>query len=206
MNDISLWWSTVLANVRGPKDDLDLQEYKELYLKNRPPVEVAAMIDQELGTPTLDEKDHLWDSRFIQRARDISLWSKDPSTKCGAVIVSPLTHRVVGEGYNGFPQGMSDAPELYANRKVKYQRIIHCEMNAVLDAGRQSAGCTLYTWPCISCDRCSPHMIQVGIKRAVAPLPSADMYSRWGEGIEITRANYKEVGIICDELQVTTCG
>jgi deoxycytidylate deaminase len=36
-------------------------------------------------------------------------WSKDPSTKVGAVIVRPdLT--VASIGYNGFPRGMSDDP------------------------------------------------------------------------------------------------
>src|SRR5690348_10005783 len=87
-----------------------------------------------------------WDKRFLELAQLVAGWSKDPSTKTGAVIVSP-ERTIVAVGYNGFPKLMDDAPELYANREVKYSRIVHCEMNAVLNAGHRVDGSTLYTWP-----------------------------------------------------------
>ena len=76
-----------------------------------------------------------WDQRFMDLAQLVSTWSKDPSTKTGAVLVSPDKKDVI-LGFNGFPSRMSDAPELYANREVKYSRVVHCEVNAVLHARR----------------------------------------------------------------------
>ena len=98
-----------------------------------------------------------WDKRFLALAQYVSTWSKDPSTKTGAVIVSG--RRVVSLGYNGFPQGMPDLPVLYDDREEKYSRVVHCEINALLFAERTVRGCTLYTWPFLSCDRCFVQMV-----------------------------------------------
>ncbi len=45
-----------------------------------------------------------WDKRFLKLAREISTWSKDPSSKIGAVIVND-ERRILATGYNGFPRG-----------------------------------------------------------------------------------------------------
>ena len=42
-----------------------------------------------------------WDYRFLDMASLISTWSKDPSTKVGAVVVDD-DRRIVSLGYNGF--------------------------------------------------------------------------------------------------------
>jgi len=42
-----------------------------------------------------------WALRFLGLASYISKWSKDPSTKVGAVIAQG--NRIVSLGYNGFP-------------------------------------------------------------------------------------------------------
>jgi dCMP deaminase len=110
-----------------------------------------------------------WDVDFIALAES---WakrkSKDPSTQVGAVIVRP-NRSIVSMGYNGFPQGMNDDGGLYAHRPTKSSRVIHAEMNAAIFAREDLTGCTLYTWPFAPCDRCAVHMIQMGIKRVVAP-------------------------------------
>lgn len=112
-----------------------------------------------------------WDERFLLLAQHIAQWSKDPSTKCGAVIVRP-DRTIVSLGYNGFPRGMSDAPELYKNRVVKYRRVIHAEMNAILTAGAADLrDCCLYTWPIPPCERCAAHILQTGIRRVVSLRP-----------------------------------
>ena len=49
-----------------------------------------------------------WDEYFMGLAHLSALRSKDPSTQVGAAIVDE-NHRVVSVGYNGFPQGVSDA-------------------------------------------------------------------------------------------------
>ena len=99
-------------------------------------------------------------------------------------------------GFNGFPAGMKDDDELYANRDEKLSRIIHCEMNALLFANRKMLpeGCTLYTHPFMSCDRCVVHMIQAGIRRYVAPIPTTAQAERWGDSFARTRKYILEVG------------
>ena len=42
-----------------------------------------------------------WDIRFLKMAEMVSLWSKDTSTKTGAVIVRP-DHSVASLVFNGF--------------------------------------------------------------------------------------------------------
>lgn len=132
-----------------------------------------------------------WDFRFLDQAKLVASWSKDPSTKTGAVIVAP-NGSVVSQGFNGFPANMPDTPELYANREEKYSRIIHCEMNAAMYAHKSLVGTTLYTYPFISCDRCFVHMLQLGVTRFVAPKATEDQLTRWGPAFERVR-NYARV-------------
>jgi len=143
-----------------------------------------------------------WDLRFLEMAKLVSTWSKDPSTKCGAVITNG--NRVVSVGFNGFPQNMIDLPENYSNREEKYSRIVHCEMNALLFAKENTAGCTLYTWPLMSCDRCFVHMAQSGINRFVAPKPSDELVTRWGAAMDRVRVYIKESGAELVEIDLNT--
>lgn len=132
-----------------------------------------------------------WDRRFLELAETVSKWSKDPSTKVGAVIVD-TDKRVVSLGFNGFPQQFKDIEAEYNDRETKYGQIVHGEINAILFARRSLEGCTLYTWPSISCDKCSPIVVQSGIKRVVCPRPTSDMVSRWGDKFAISRNNFRK--------------
>lgn len=140
-----------------------------------------------------------WDKRFLDMARLVSTWSKDPSTQTGAVIVRP-DKTVLSVGFNGFPKKMNDNDELYADREVKYSRIIHCEMNAVLHSPETVNGCILYTYPFASCDRCAVHMIQAGIVRFVFPELPEDKVERWGEALKKSVAYFEEAGVDWAEL------
>ena len=137
------------------------------------------------------DKVELWDSRFLELASLISSWSKDPSTKVGAVIVDDKK-RIVSVGYNGFAHDTTDNPDLYNNREEKYKRIIHGEINAILFASRQLDGCTLYTVPFMPCPRCSSIIIQVGIKRVISYKTNND---RWSDDFKISRELFKEANI-----------
>lgn len=139
-----------------------------------------------------------WDEHFLRLAELTSRVSKDPSTKVGAVLVSPDRTDII-LGYNGFPRKMPDLPEHYENREEKYSRIVHGEVNAVLLARRSVQGYTLYTWPCLSCERCAVLMIQAGIERVVAPYPAEDMRSRWGTSLDRSRQFFRECGVsVCE--------
>jgi dCMP deaminase len=131
-----------------------------------------------------------WDNRFLDLAKLIGSWSKDPSTQVGAVIVDN-NNRIISVGYNGFPKGIEDNQRLQ-DRETKYKIIVHGEINAILFANKSVSGCTLYTSPFEPCPRCAGLIIQSGIKRVVAP---KNNNSRWEEDFKISRELFKEAGI-----------
>ena len=140
-----------------------------------------------------------WDLYYLNMARYIATKSKDPSTQTGAVIVRP-DKSVISVGFNGFPKGMNDSPELYADREKKYSRTVHCEMNALLHARQDVSGGTLYTWPFASCDRCAVHMIQAGIKRYVFPEMPPEKAARWKDIMELAESYMREAG--CEVVKI----
>lgn len=142
-----------------------------------------------------------WDLRFLELARLVSTWSKDPSTKAGAAIIRP-DKSVLSVGFNGFPKQMGDSEELYANREVKYSRIVHCEINALIHAKTGIDGCTLYTYPFLPCDRCCVQMIQAGISRVVAPIASAETMTRWAKSFELSKSYLAEAHVDVTELDL----
>lgn len=142
---------------------------------------------------------HKWDRRFIALAELVASWSKDPSTQCGAVIVRP-DRTVASVGFNGFPKGADDSPELYADRDLKLSRVVHAELNAILHAKEPLDGYTIYTFPAgisPTCDRCAAHVIQSGIKRVVhyASAPGDDFSDRWRTAMERALTIYEEAGV-----------
>lgn len=141
-----------------------------------------------------------WDRRFLELAKLVSTWSKDPSTQVGAVIAG-FDKRVVSVGFNGFPQWMEDDEALLSNREEKYSRIVHGEINALIFADRAAvAGATLYTHPFMPCDRCVVQLLQAGIDRFVAPKATDDQLARWGAAFDKTRRYIQECGAQLEEV------
>jgi dCMP deaminase len=136
----------------------------------------------------------VWDRRFLALAEHVSTWSKDPSTKVGAVIVRP-DRSIASLGYNGFPRGMSDFEAVYNDREEKYSRVVHGEINAILAAREPLHGYTLYTWPFAPCDRCAVQVIQAGIKRVVCPVVPADKLERWKAIMDRAVGYFEECGV-----------
>ncbi|WP_461320368.1 deoxycytidylate deaminase [Bradyrhizobium elkanii] len=135
-----------------------------------------------------------WDRYFLTVAQAVSTASKDPSTKVGAVIVRP-DKTMASFGYNGFPRGIADTDERLNNREVKYDLVVHGEINAILTAREPLHGYTLYTWPFITCKRCSLHVIQAGIKRVVAPELPEHLKERWAASVRDAGQLYDEAGV-----------
>lgn len=131
-----------------------------------------------------------WDHRFLDLAEFISNWSKDPSTKVGAVITDN-ENRVVSIGYNGFPKNITDDARL-DNRDTKYKIIVHGEMNAILFANKSLEHCTLYTYPFMPCSRCASMIIQTGIQRVVS---YNNIPERWKEEFELSKYLFKESSV-----------
>lgn len=139
-----------------------------------------------------------WDRRFLEMAALVASWSKDPSTKCGAVIVRP-DRSVASVGFNGFPRGVDDLPEHLENRDEKYGRVIHAEVNAILAAAEPLHGYTMYTWPPgwgPTCDRCATCVIQSGISRVVhIKVGGSGFADRWREAAERGLDMYRRAGV-----------
>jgi len=132
-----------------------------------------------------------WEIRFLKLAKHISEWSKDPSTKVGAVIVDDKK-RIVSVGYNGFPININDSSERLDNREIKYKMIVHAERNAIIFAQRPLIGCTIYTYPFMPCSACAGMIIQSGIKRAVSYHTTN---KRWIDDFAITMDMFNEAGV-----------
>lgn len=127
-----------------------------------------------------------WDRRFLNLAQHISSWSKDQSTKVGAVVVDD-DRRVVSMGYNGIPMGLDDELPHRHERPAKYAYFEHAERNAIYTAARNGVslkGCTIYLcW--FPCDDCTRAIIQSGIKKVVCTKPEPE-HDRWGDKFKVS--------------------
>lgn len=142
--------------------------------------------------------DEKWDQRFIELARFVSDWSKDPSTKVGAVLVRP-DRTVAAIGFNGFARGVADHDHRYADRPTKYEMVVHAELNALLNAREAVAGYTLYVTPLPPCSQCAAAIIQQGIKRVVM-LMKKDLPSTWADKWRIASTMFNEAGVAVYEM------
>lgn len=133
-----------------------------------------------------------WDNRFMELAAHFAGWSKDPSTKVGAVVIDH-DRRLVGSGYNGFPRGVLDIAERYEEKFVKYKMVVHAEANSILNAVNSVRDCSLYATK-FPCTECAKLIIQQGISRVIAP-PLADDGSTWAEDGKFSTQMFREAGI-----------
>jgi dCMP deaminase len=141
-----------------------------------------------------------WDLRFLELAKSVSTWSKDPSTKVGAVLVNDLK-QVVGMGYNGFARGVEDTSERLNNRETKYKLVVHAEVNAIIQAGHDARDSVLYVCPSFMippiCHDCCKMAIQAGIKGVVGFLPDEvdPRVQRWKDSSAVSKGMWEEVGL-----------
>lgn len=137
-----------------------------------------------------------WDYRFLDLAKNVSSWSKDPSTQIGSVFVKD--RRILSTGYNGFPSGMSDCTSRYNNREIKYKYIVHAEKNAIYNAthhGISLNGSTCYVYGLPVCSECAKGLIQVGTKRVICLIEKKEIPDTWLKSWKITSEFFIEAGI-----------
>ena len=137
-----------------------------------------------------------WDDWALELCDHMSLRSKDPKRQVGAVILRP-DRTIVAAGYNGFPRGVCDNPELYADADGKNHRIIHAEMAAMLTAQESLRDCTLYVnRP--PCSACAAAIIQKGIKRVVTvPATSG---SRWTQSWQHASEMFSQADVAVETI------
>lgn len=142
-----------------------------------------------------------WDNNFLEMARGISLWSKDPSIKIGVVAVK--NRRVLATGYNGFPRNMADDPAKYLDRQIKTKYVVHGEMNTIYNAaynGISLCEAELYVWGLPVCSECAKGIIQAGICRIICPVQ--DIPERWIESSKFAADMLTECGVRYDYIPV----
>ena len=136
-----------------------------------------------------------WDRRFLKLAEHVSAWSKDPSSKCGAVVTSGKNH-LVSVGFNGFPPGIWDKDEWLNDRATKLKIVRHAEANALFYAGMsQLHGHTIYVYPMPPCAQCASAIIQAGIARIVSYQPDPSRAERWGDDWDLAAEMYRQADI-----------
>ncbi len=142
-----------------------------------------------------------WDQYFMTMAYLVSMKSKDPSTRVGAVIVGP-DHEIRSTGYNGLPRGVADRKYRYEDREYKLLAVNHAEENAILHCamnGVSTKGCLLYSqW--MPCSRCAKSIIQSGIKEVVyhEKFPGNHIHNAadWVHSLEISKEMLAESGVV----------
>lgn len=160
---------------------------------------------------TNNDKRDKWDKFFMSVALDSSMMSKDPSTKVGAVIVGP-DMEIRSTGCNGFPRGIFDSEERLKDKAIKYQLVVHAEINAVLNAVRMGVSvrdCTLYivakrvstgnVWGGPPCIRCTVELINAGIKEIVSH-KEENVPDAWVDSLALSRSILKEAGVTYREV------
>lgn len=136
-----------------------------------------------------------WNFRFMQLADSIAQWSKDRSSKVGAVIVRDKS--IISTGYNGFPRGCNDDWDYRHEKPLKYEWTQHAEENAIVNAareGKMTKGAYMYiNW--FPCSRCAGMIVNAGIKRIYCDKEPDLTNPTFGDGFKIALEKLSEGGV-----------
>jgi dCMP deaminase len=140
-----------------------------------------------------------WHRRFMALALLVSTWSKDPSTRVGAVAVRD--RRVLATGYNGLPRGVADLSDRLHDRAMKLLMTSHAETNVIGAAAHHGVsldGATVYVtmWPC---SHCAAQLINAGVTEVVTR--RADYPGRWAVSFTAAEQMFSEAGVILTFLE-----
>lgn len=143
-----------------------------------------------------------WMGRLLKMAKDVASWSKDESTKVGAVITT-LDGSPVSWGYNGMAKGIDDTvPERHV-RPYKYKWMCHAERNAMdLSPRSDLTGCVMFV-TYSPCTNCAQSIIQRGLGTVVVDEDcTADkMPEHWKEDMLAAIEMLQEAGVTIIEAR-----
>ena len=143
-----------------------------------------------------------WDRRFLQVAELVASWSKDPSTKVGAVCVRD--RRILACGFNGMPTGVVDSSFRLEDGETRVLLSQHAEINCISFAARTGVsllGSTIYIWPMPPLADCAVSIIQAGINRVVVFDVVIPM--RWQKSFDAATDMFSEAGVALLKLPET---
>lgn len=136
--------------------------------------------------------------KFVPIAEALARMSKDPSTQVGALAIDD-DGNILSTGYNGFPRGVVDSVERYADRPTKLSLIAHAELNVIAQAARNGVrlhGATLLVTALYPCTECAKAIIQAGFRQVLAPREHhADKHREWEAARAISQTMFHEAGV-----------
>lgn len=135
--------------------------------------------------------------KYIKLAKyNAELFSKDPSTKVGAIILTPDMSRILSTGINGFPRKVNDEVSERWMRPEKYHWVAHAELNAVCNAARSgtSINDSIVVVTMFPCSECAKTLVQAGIRHLYTPRPNTDN-PKWGADSQYSLKMFEEAGL-----------
>jgi len=131
-------------------------------------------------------------SLFMNMCYLLASFSKDERTKLGAVVVGP-DGDIKSTGWNSFPRCIFDDKAERQLPEEKNYWMVHAEMNAILNAGRNGISlksCIMYcsAFPCTSCAQA---IIQAGIVKVYYDV----ILDGWSEAVERSESMFWEAGV-----------
>jgi dCMP deaminase len=168
-------WANTDPNKGNLKRCIELSDYK--FTNNGTLEELHEQLEKVLGEISSKDnnvsqrEDYIsWDEYFMGVSILSGMRSKDPSTQVGACIIDD-DKKIVATGYNGAPRGIHDRDFPWSREgdflDTKYAYVCHAELNAILNATKESLkDCTIYV-ALFPCNECAKSIIQSGIKKVV---------------------------------------
>jgi dCMP deaminase len=128
--------------------------------------------------------------RFLADATHFAnVFSKDSSTKVGAIFVDPTDFTQLSQGYNGMPRGTREDLAERHERPLKYDFFEHAERNAIFNKARGflvGSVALMTRMPNIGCVRA---LVSVGVSEVWIPRPSPDAVNT------VTKQLLQEAGV-----------
>ncbi len=123
-----------------------------------------------------------FDVMYMDIAHIVAKLSRCNRAKVGAIIVKD--GNIISFGYNGTPTGFCNECE---ENDVTKDEVIHAEMNAILKAGINAQGATMYVTmsPCIQCSKI--------IKQSGLQCVIFDNLYRDTQGLDKLKINYRQL-------------
>jgi dCMP deaminase len=124
-------------------------------------------------------------------------FSKDPSSRIGAIFVDDETNTILATGYNGLPRKLNETDERLGDRENRLKWTVHAETNGILNAARCGAkleGSRVYINKLIPCLDCAKNLVQAGIKHVYLQKSALEI-ERWAKGYPDIKNLFDECGV-----------
>ena len=134
--------------------------------------------------------------KYYKLAKNIAdIFSKDPSTKVGAITIDEESLHIRSMGYNGFPRNLNETNNRW-EKPEKYNYVVHAEANMICNACKNGTSLKdsiliVTMFPCNECDKL---IIQAGIKTIISLEPDLND-PRWGKSHKISIEMFNELNI-----------